>query len=69
MNQENSERRRRMHKRMVECDGYLRDDGLWEVEAWLIDTKPFAQQDRYRGEMKPGEPFTTSPCASRSMTA
>ena len=48
--------RRRMHKRTIECDGYLRDDGLWEVEARLIDTKPFAQSDRYRGEMKPGEP-------------
>jgi hypothetical protein len=56
MNDENGERRRRMHKRTVECDGYLRDDGLWEVEARLIDTKPFAQQDRYRGEIKPGEP-------------
>jgi hypothetical protein len=56
MNEENSARRRRMHKRMVECDGYLRDDGLWEVEARLVDTKPFAQQDRYRGEIKPGEP-------------
>lgn len=56
MNEENGERRRRMHKRTVECDGYLRDDGLWEVEARLIDTKPFAQQDRYRGEIKPGEP-------------
>ncbi|MFZ2158467.1 MAG: hypothetical protein WAV72_20420 [Bradyrhizobium sp.] len=22
-----------MHKRTVECGGYLRDDGLWEVEA------------------------------------
>lgn len=56
MNEENGERRRRMHKRTVECDGYLRDDGLWEIEARLIDTKPFAQQDRYRGEIKPGEP-------------
>ena len=31
--------RRRMHKRTIECDGYLRDDGLWEVEAWLRDTQ------------------------------
>ena len=55
MNEEKGERRR-MHKRTVECDGYLRHDGLWEVEARLIDTKPFAQQDPYRGEIKPGEP-------------
>lgn len=56
MNEENCERRRLMHRRSVECVGYLRDDGLWEVEARLVDTKPFAQRDRYRGELKPGEP-------------
>ena len=50
------ERRRLMHKRSIECDGYLRSDGLWEVEARLVDTKPFAQRDHYRGELKPGEP-------------
>ena len=33
--------RRHMHTRSIECSGYLRDDGLWEVEAWLRDTKPF----------------------------
>lgn len=56
MNEENRERRRLMHRRSVECIGYLRDDGLSEVEARLVDTKPFAQRDRYRGELKPGEP-------------
>ncbi len=25
--------RRLMHTRTVECNGYLRDDDLWEVEA------------------------------------
>ena len=50
-------RRRHMHTRSVECSGYLRDDGLWEVEAWLRDTKPFSQPaDRFRGELKPGDP-------------
>jgi Protein of unknown function (DUF2889) len=50
------ERRRLMHRRSIECDGYLRSDGQWEVEARLVDTKPFAQRDHYRGELKPGEP-------------
>jgi hypothetical protein len=40
------EKRRLMHRRSVECLGYLRDDGLWEVEARLVDTKPFARHDR-----------------------
>ena len=45
-----------MHRRSVECQGYLRDDGLWEVEARLVDTKPFVQHDRYRGVLQPGDP-------------
>ena len=47
---ENSNKSRRlMHTRSIECQGFLRDDGLWEVEAWLRDTKPFAQPaDRFR---------------------
>ena len=36
----NNKSRRHMHTRSVQCDGFLRDDGLWEVEAWLRDTKP-----------------------------
>src|ERR1700738_773618 len=56
-NDGNGARRRLMHTRSVECNGYLRNDGLWEVEARLVDTKPFAQHgDRYRGELRPGDP-------------
>jgi Protein of unknown function (DUF2889) len=55
---ENSSKSRRlMHRRSIECEGFLRDDGLWEVEAWLRDTKPFTQRaDRFRSELKPGDP-------------
>ncbi|MGH6742608.1 MAG: DUF2889 domain-containing protein, partial [Bradyrhizobium sp.] len=45
-----------MHRRSVECLGYLRDDGLWEVEARLVDTKPFARHDRRHGLRQPGDP-------------
>jgi len=48
--------RRLMHRRSIECTGFLRDDGLWEVEARLIDTKPFSQRDRFRGELPAGQP-------------
>jgi len=49
--------RRLMHTRTVECKGYLRDDDLWEVEARLVDTKPYTQPaDHYRCELKPGDP-------------
>lgn len=48
---------RHMHTRTIECNGYLRDDGLWEVEARLRDTKPFSQSaSRYREELNPGDP-------------
>jgi hypothetical protein len=49
-------KRRLMHRRTVECLGYLRDDGLWEVEARLVDTKPFARHDRRHGMRQPGDP-------------
>ncbi|MCA6124507.1 DUF2889 domain-containing protein [Bradyrhizobium sp. WSM 1704] len=48
--------RRLMHRRSVDCTGYLRDDGLWEVEARLVDTKPYARQDRHRGAQQPDDP-------------
>lgn len=48
--------RRPMHRRAIDCDGYLRDDGLWEVEARLVDTKPFLQRDQFRGDLPPGTP-------------
>jgi len=55
-NEDSGEQRRLMHRRSVECQGYLRHDGLWEVEARLVDTKPFIQHDRYRGVLQPGDP-------------
>lgn len=32
--------RRRLHLRRVTCEGFMRDDGLIEIEGLLIDTKP-----------------------------
>lgn len=32
--------RRRLHLRRITCEGFLRDDGLLEIEGLLIDTKP-----------------------------
>lgn len=33
--------RRPLHTRAISVDGFERDDGLFEVEGWLTDTKPF----------------------------
>ena len=36
--------RRRIHLRRISCEGFIRDDGLIEIEGLLIDTKPDAVQ-------------------------
>ncbi|MFN0316103.1 MAG: DUF2889 domain-containing protein, partial [Burkholderiales bacterium] len=49
--------RKPMHHRTIECRGYLRDDGLWDIEGHLIDTKTFDVVLPERGNVKPGEHF------------
>ena len=45
-----------MHHRRVECRGYRRDDGLWDIEGHLVDTKPFDIPTAARGgEIRAGE--------------
>jgi hypothetical protein len=33
--------RKLLHSRQISCDGYQRDDGLWDIEAQLTDTKTY----------------------------
>lgn len=37
----NSVPRREVHQRIIEMKAYARDDGMFDVEAHLVDTKPF----------------------------
>lgn len=49
--------RKLMHTRSIECKGYEREDGLWDIEAHLTDTKTYVHTRRQGGrERKPGEP-------------
>ena len=49
--------RKLMHNRAIECRGYEGDDGLWDIEGHLVDTKPFATLARDTGQTRePGEP-------------
>ncbi len=49
--------RKLMHTRMIECKGYERDDGFWDFEAILVDTKAFIHIRRDNGKQRmPGEP-------------
>jgi len=48
--------RRQLHTRNIHCEGFQREDGLWDVEATLIDTKTYAYSNHERGEIQAGEP-------------
>jgi hypothetical protein len=48
--------RRHRHTRSISCEGYQREDGLWDIEARIVDTKPFRYKEQFRGLREPGEP-------------
>jgi hypothetical protein len=48
--------RKLIHTRQVECKGYEREDGLWDIEAHLVDTKAVPQMRRTGQLRQPGEP-------------
>ncbi|MDS4025481.1 MAG: DUF2889 domain-containing protein [Candidatus Contendobacter sp.] len=50
--------RQMLHRRVVQCIGYRREDGLWDIEGQLVDTKtyPFPNEDR-GGRIQAGEPL------------
>ncbi|CAG2160620.1 DUF2889 domain-containing protein [Cupriavidus numazuensis] len=41
--------RRHVHTRTVRCEGYKRDDGLWDIEGRVTDQKPFQYTEPIRG--------------------
>ncbi len=46
--------RRQLHTRQIVCDGFVRDDGLWDIEARILDTKSYRYSEPYRGLREPG---------------
>ncbi len=46
-----------VHSREIRCRGYRRDDGLWDIEATLEDTKAYAFANRDRDGISAGEPI------------
>ena len=49
--------RERLHTRAIEIHGYRRADGLYDIEASLVDTKTYAFTNHDRGEVQPGVPL------------
>ncbi len=45
-----------IHTRRITCSGYRRDDGLWDIEGHLVDTKTYDFPNHDRGQVKAGEP-------------
>ncbi len=41
--------RKAMHTRQISCTGYEREDGLWEVEGQLTDTRAWSSESRLGG--------------------
>ncbi len=46
-----------IHTRTIECSGYRRADGMWDIEGRLADVKTYAFKNEHRGEVKAGEPI------------
>lgn len=46
-----------IHHRRIDCRGYRRGDGLWDIEGRLVDVKSYAFPNAWRGEIRPGEPL------------
>ena len=49
-------RRELMHMRSIECRGYRREDGLWDIEGRLVDTKSYSFENEWRGVVAAGVP-------------
>lgn len=46
--------RKRLHKRVITLEGYQRDDGLWDIEGHLVDTKDYDFHNSWRGDVRAG---------------
>jgi len=49
--------RTHIHTRQVNCQGYRRPGGLWDIEGHLTDVKTYGFSSIHRGEIVPGEPI------------
>ena len=50
-----SSARKPLHTRRISFEGFLRDDGLWDIDAELHDSKSYPIHMRDRGDLAPGE--------------
>jgi len=48
--------RKHLHTRVINCEGYEREDGLHDIEARIVDTKTYALEEPMRGWREAGAP-------------
>ena len=48
--------REAVHKRQINCNGFVRNDGLYDIEAELIDHKTYAFPSDFRDTVTPNLP-------------
>jgi hypothetical protein len=48
--------REHVHTRVVECRGFRRTDGLWDIEGHITDVKTYDFGNHFRGEIRAGSP-------------
>jgi len=46
-----------MHTRTITCNGYKREDGLWDIEGRITDVKSYSFPNHDRGGIAAGEPL------------
>ena len=47
--------RQHLHTRRVTCQGFFREDGLWDIEGRITDEKTYEHSNEWRGPLKPGD--------------
>ena len=47
--------RKHIHTRRIECQGFQRDDGHWDIEGTLTDSKTYSFDNVDRGGVASGE--------------
>ncbi|MDA0238877.1 MAG: DUF2889 domain-containing protein [Proteobacteria bacterium] len=52
----NPVKRQQIHTREVRCVGYQREDGLWDIEGQITDTKGYSFENHDRGVVGAGSP-------------
>jgi len=51
-------KRKKLHQRNISCEGFVREDGLWDIEAHLLDSRTYDcsyDQGHRDGLIKAGE--------------